>query len=68
MLTPKKDQPLDLSVAPSQSPDRQEVLILFMGKSREGHIHKSLPIVRAERGRKVRRVLRLLHYSKLFGD
>jgi hypothetical protein len=50
MLTPKTDKPLDLSVAPSKSPDRQEVLI-FIGESREGHIHKSLPIVRAEGGK-----------------
>ena len=44
MLTPKHDKPLDLSVAPSKSPDRQEVLV-FMGETREGHLHKSLPIV-----------------------
>jgi hypothetical protein len=50
MLTPQKDKPLDLSIAPSQSPDRQEVL-LFMGETRGEYIHKSLPIVRDEGGK-----------------
>jgi hypothetical protein len=45
MLTPKKDKPLDLSIAPSQSPDRKEVLV-FIGEARGEYIHKSLPIVR----------------------
>ena len=50
MLVPKNDKPLDLSVAPSQSPDKQEVLI-FLGESRDGRIHRSIPIVRAENGK-----------------
>ena len=50
MVSPKKDKPLDLSVAPSKSPDRQEVLVL-MGETREGCLHRSLPIHRAEGGK-----------------
>lgn len=50
MRTPKADEKLDVSIAPSQAPDRQEVLIL-MGESRTGHIHKTLPILRAADGK-----------------
>ncbi len=50
MLAPKNDKPLDLSVAPSQSPDRQEVLVII-GETREGHLHRSLPILRARNGK-----------------
>ncbi len=48
--TPKPDQKLDLSIPPSQSPDRQEAVIL-MGESREGGLKKYLPICRSRNGK-----------------
>jgi len=50
MLSPKTGRSVDLTMPPSKSPDRQEVLVL-MGESREGYLHKSLPICRSESGK-----------------
>lgn len=46
----KPGQRLDLSVPPSQSPDRQEIVAL-MGETRFGLCQKSMPILRAGDGR-----------------
>lgn len=50
MIKAKQDQALDLNQAPSESPDRQEVVII-MGETREGHMQKFLPILRHENGK-----------------
>jgi hypothetical protein len=50
MLKPKEGQKVDLSVRPSQSPDRQEAVII-MGESREGCYQKFLPILRHGNGK-----------------
>jgi hypothetical protein len=51
MRSAKKGEHLDVTKAPSQSPDRQEVLI-FMGETRHGGgCQKFLPMVRDEAGR-----------------
>lgn len=44
-----EDEMLDLSRPPSQYPDRQEVMIM-MGESRNGNMHKILPIIRSDNG------------------
>jgi hypothetical protein len=49
MVTPKRGEQLDLSVPPSKSPNRQEV-VTIMGETRQGHAQKILPIVRSEQG------------------
>jgi hypothetical protein len=46
----KPGKRLDLSIPPSESPDRQEVLI-FMGETRRGGCQKFLPILRDGSGR-----------------
>lgn len=43
--TAKKGQSLDLSVAPSEAPDRQEI-VAIMGETRYGAAQKMLPIMR----------------------
>ena len=50
MKTAKPGKRLDLSTPPSQSPDRQEVLI-FMGETRHGGCQKMLPMIRSDSGR-----------------
>lgn len=50
MRTQKKGEKLDLSKAPSECADRQEVVII-MGETREGCMQKTLPIERSENGR-----------------
>jgi hypothetical protein len=50
MKTATQDKRLDLSVPPSQSPDRQEVVI-FMGEARFAGCQKFQPILRSGDGR-----------------
>jgi hypothetical protein len=50
MVSPKKGEELDLSVPPSKSPDRQEV-ITIIGETRQGHAQKILTIERSADGK-----------------
>jgi hypothetical protein len=50
VLKAEKGEKLDLSRLPSESPNRQEVVII-MGESREGCMQKILPILRHENGK-----------------
>jgi len=49
MVQPKDGKRLDLSIPPSRSPDRQEI-VSIMGETRQGHTQKVLPILRSETG------------------
>jgi hypothetical protein len=50
MLSPKAGEKLDMSVPPSKSPDRQEV-ITIIGETRQGHAQKVLTIERSDDGK-----------------
>jgi len=50
MVSAKNGKPPDLAVAPSQSPDREEVVTL-MGESREGMRQKIFPLLRHQNGK-----------------
>jgi hypothetical protein len=50
MLSPKAGEKLDMSVPPSKSPDRQEV-ITIIGETRQGHSQKILTIERSAEGK-----------------
>lgn len=51
MRTQKQpDEPLDMSIPPSQAADRIEAVII-MGETRSGHCQKILPILRTEQGK-----------------
>ena len=46
----KAGQSLDLSIPPSEAPDRVEAIII-MGETRNGHYQKVLPMLRSEQGK-----------------
>jgi hypothetical protein len=46
----KTGQSLDLSIPPSEAPDRVEAVII-MGETRNGHYQKVLPMLRSEQGK-----------------
>jgi hypothetical protein len=51
LRTVKEDaKPLDLSIPPSQAPDRVEIVVV-MGETREAHFQKLLPILRTGEGK-----------------
>lgn len=50
MLRPKEGKSPDLSIPPSQSPDRQEI-VSIMGETCDGHAQKILPVLRSPEGK-----------------